>query len=1361
MRIQRIRGIYRGSCPNCGGSISSDRLEMGLPCDKCLPRLPDGSILKEDIFHILEKSGSLKNYRYVYELESEAREFIKFFEKTLGSPPWGAQRTWIKRLVRGDSFSIVAPTGTGKTTFGIVAALYLACVKKAKSYILVPTTTLVAQIVEKANTLAKNIGCTPIVVGFHSKMKRSERENALNMIMSGGFDILVSTIAFARRYADILSNYKFKFVLVDDVDAVLKSGRSIDAVLKIVGFSRDHLEKATKLLSLQREIARILESASEEEFREKSSIKSKLANIQNDIEAYKRELLEMRGKVAQVIFSSATGRPRGSRVRLFRALLGFEVGGRGDIGLRNIVDTYYKPTIGDINDIDGFTGEIVDLIKKLGSGTLVYVPMDMGVDVAEKIAKILEERGIKAKAYHAKTPFSVFEAFINGELDVLVGVANYYGALVRGIDLPERVKHAVFIGVPRFKFPVTVGEPHPANLMRLLSLLVDIDIEDVARQARGYLAEVRRIVKRYSPAYLQYLTEKILEGEIEGENRTLRVLIEAYKFLLNALSDKDVWDRLRDRSDIATIEYNGLKYILLPDISTYIQASGRTSRLYAGGITKGLSIVIVDNEKVFNGLKTKAKYIADIKWVELKRENGKYTCRDIDLDSLLDEIRRDRERVSSILRGVVKHIELVKSALLLVESPNKARTIASFFGQPTIRVFPGGLRAYEVALQNYILTIAASGGHVFELVSRTRDDDIQGELSEYKREDVFGVIVVTYNGKKHYIPVLSSIKRCLSCGYQYTDESEQCPRCGSKSIRDSRDIIEDIRRIAWEVDEVFIGTDPDTEGEKIGWDLALQIKPYNSNIYRVEFHEVTKDEILKAISSPRTLNEKLVEAQIVRRVEDRWIGFTLSPLLWCDFWFRYCDELQGMEKAGYRVPVRDLERCYRDKYNFNLSAGRVQTPILGWVVKRDSEKPKTIRVYDLTLNGEIILSLKESDISSELASILKGYAKKTKKREPVELEIIVDLESRREDTINPPPPYTTDTMIADASRYLNLGAPETMRLAQDLFEWGLITYHRTDSTRVSERGMQIAFEWLQERFRDNAEKLYKPRKWGEGGAHEAIRPVKPIDADTLQSLLEEGIIELPGRITRKHIMLYSLIFERFIASQMREAIVHYDNYNIYIVGVRVSEKRMVKIGVDNDIVSKGFTLVWSRGIQVQKQLAQGPINVRVNSRKAMRVYPYTQGSLVEEMKNRGIGRPSTYAKIVETLLKRKYIALLKKTKGYIVSTVRGRRVYKYLTMDLKDPESSLKVDYGDLKVYLERVPRLVSEDRTRDLERLMDEIERGEKEWSEVLDSIYSETRELSLPIRLISLEEFGVVPSVAKRFRECLEMAKSIFGTI
>ena len=1379
------RGVYRHACPNCGGPICEARLRRGLPCERCLPDAR--GLGPEEALEALRRAGRLgEGLARLAELEGEARGLLSFFEEAVGSPAWGAQRTWARRLVRGDSFSIIAPTGVGKTTFGLAAALYLACRRGERSYLVFPTTTLVVQAARRLEEMAGRTGCQARVLAIHSRMGVRARREAMERFRGGDYDVLVSTAAFMRKHAGELGRAGFRLVFADDVDAVLRSARSVDALLMAAGFTEEDVEAAGEVLRLQRQAAalrarlqrvrareerlaaeerrlewilRVTRSRerrreAEERLREvrrelevlrrdRRELEERLARIEESLSKLEERISRARRRAATVIVSSATGRPRGARVRLFRVLLGFEAGGRAAAGLRNVVDAYTRPR-------DGVYEEAVRITRELGDGVLVFVPIDHGVEGAERLAAMLREAGLEAEAYHAKKPLSILDRFAAGEIAVLVGVANYYGTLVRGLDLPARVKYAVFAGVPRHKFPADIGDPHPARLIRLMTVIASLD-HPVAEEARRHLAGLRRVLRRLSPAALQAVAERVAEGEAGPPGSAARVVAEAYHFLRRALEDEEVWRLLSEKTDVGVVVEGGRRYILVPDPATYIQASGRTSRLYAGGLTKGLSVVVVDDERVFRGLVERTRWMADVDWRPLE---------EVDLERLKEEIEEERRRVREILSGrAAPGRDLVKTALLVVESPNKARTIAGFFGQPSVRILPGGFRAYEVATGEYILTIAASGGHVYDLAV---DVDVEGadvppSLSRYEPEDYFGVLVAGDGGAgRSYVPVYTSIKRCLDCGFQFTRETGRCPRCGSRRIRDSRSVVEDLRRLAWEVDLVLIGTDPDTEGEKIGWDLAMLLKPYSRAIARLEFHEVTRRAIARALEALRDFDDRLVDAQIVRRVEDRWIGFTLSPLLWCDFWPHfYCPLIRevsaaslSLERARPVIRTTDEDKCARERYYYNLSAGRVQTPTLGWVVERTREAKRKVYRVVLEVDGATI-AFREDELEgpeAEKAEALRALRAAARRGEPVDVQVrVVDY---RWEARPPPPPYTTDTLLADANRLLGLGAPEAMRLAQDLFEWGLITYHRTDSVRVSDQGMEVARLWLEQKFGPDARELYKPRRWGEGGAHEAIRPTRPVDADALRLLVEEGALELAGELTPRHLRLYDMIFRRFMASQMREAEVAVATITVTLAPHEASVVLRDRLVGEGEGLRRGYRILWpyprvEEGLRslVEKAVRRAeeegaPVGeaavwaaARVREMRKVSWKPlYSQGEIVQLMKERGIGRPSTYAKIVETLLRRHYISVQRANgREIVVATKRGMAVYDYLTRHLRDASEDF---YGPLARYLRRVPDLVSEERTRKLEEAMTAIEEGVRDRPGVLDEIHGEIEGLARVVK-------------------------------
>ncbi|ASJ00256.1 reverse gyrase [Thermococcus gorgonarius] len=1218
-----MKAIYRGMCPNCEGRISDDRLVMKNPCKECLdePVHADSYFqLVSAVRNALKLRGTLKEWERIYQLESNTREIEELFNKATGFTFWSAQRTWVKRLLKGRSFSIIAPTGMGKSTFGAFMSLWHAKRGK-KSYIIVPTTPLVIQTVKKIEAMRERLGLNVKLAYYHGNLRKKEKEEMLALIDSGEYDILVTSAQWlARNFEDKLKGRHFDFIFVDDVDAFLKASKNIDRSLYLLGFNEETIQKAWEIVRLKKGMARYLNGNSEDKNEKLKELNEQIEKIQREIESYKRK-----NRIGVMIIASATGSARGDRIKLYRELLGFEVGS-GRSALRNVVDSYLKPTK-DVKE------HVADLLERIGRGGLIFVPIDQGLSYAEELVNYLRERGFKVELASSKNKKAV-ERFENGEAEYLVGVATYYGSIVRGLDLPHLIRYAVFTGVPKFRFSIDLERPTIYRALGLLSEVMDFLSDEDRRTAEKLYSRLRRLIRNIPQFELLKIEEALAEGlpiENEFHNHVLGVFRELVEFLRRVLHDKEVLKKLAEDPFVSLTEEEGKWFIEIPDVRTYIQATGRTSRLFAGGITKGLSVLLVDNEKVFNGLVRQMRWrFTEFKMVPFE---------ELDLDEVLRQIDEDREKVKLVMEGKIsaRVKDLVKSSLMIVESPNKARTIANFFGQPS-KTRIGDLVAYEVSIGNRMLTILASGGHMFDLVT---NEGYHGVLIE-KKDDIM-----------KFIPVYDTIKRCRDCGHQFVDWEKKgvCPRCGSTNVRDALENVVAMRELAQEVDEILIATDPDTEGEKIAWDIRNVLSPYTPNIKRTEFHEVTRPAILKAIEEARDVNENRVEAQIVRRIEDRWIGFELS---------------------------QELQRVFENR---NLSAGRVQTPVLGWIIERYKEFSESETYFlGLTLENGLQVTVEIGKDGQDV--------------EPPEYVTVeeVQLEERE---LNPSPPYTTDAMLKDASTFLKLSAPETMRLAQDLFEMGLITYHRTDSTHVSNTGIEIAKEYITQEI---GEEYFKPRPWGEEGTHEAIRPTRPIDTGRLMQLIRDGIIQLPRNLTRNHYRLYDMIFRKFMTSQMKSAKILYERAVIN-AGV---EKAEVEGYVE--IIEDGWTKLRSPPLRQIPRLEKGARLKVVEAKKwkAPKVSLYSQGDIIALMKERKIGRPSTYAKIVETLLRRGYVVETKGRKK-LVPTEKGIKVYHYLVSKYRD---------------------LVSEERTRELEEIMDRIEEGKEDYQEVLNGLYSEITE-------------------------------------
>ncbi len=1025
--------IYGELCPQCGGDLSWREIEKNF-CERKRKELS------------------------INRLSEEYEKFEAFFRKLMGSEPRALQRMWARRVLSHRSFAAIAPTGIGKTSFGIIMALYLASQGK-RSYLIFPTTLLVQEAAEKLTAWGGEH-----IIYYHGKMKKSERDEALERMRTGKFRILITTSAFLSRNFKYVASQGFDFVFVDDVDSLLKRSKNVEKVISIV----------------------------------------------------------LRGHGVLMV-STATG-TRGYNTRILREKLNFDVGNTQN-AVRNVVD------------IKAPKDAFLRILQEMGPGGLIFAP------TVEDAQKLMEKLSGHSAGLVISQDKEAYEKFKEGTLDYLVGVAVPYGSLIRGIDLPERIKYVVFYGMPSFR----IGAEDIDSLSDRLVLTVAYLLGD---EELRELANTRNIEKLRERIKFLFRNSRIVEGE---------------GFL-----------------------YREGK-IIFPDVRTYLQGSGRASRLYAGGITKGASFLL-DNEQNLRIFENRAS-LYDIEFRELS---------DVNLQKLREEIEEDRRRLRERGRGE----EVIRPVLFIVESPNKARHIAHFFGKPNIRIL-GNAIIYEVATHSNVLLIAPSLGHLVDLVTN---------------RGFHGVEV-----NEDFVPIYAPLRKCRNCNYQFT-EGDKCPICGSEDIYLAKEQIEILRTLAMECENVLIGTDPDIEGEKIAWDLKNLLAPFARHVGRAEFHEVTRKAILRAIERERDIDENLVKAQLVRRIEDRWIGFELSQILW---------------------------RRYGDK---NLSAGRAQTPVLGWIIERFDESKK--KRYEW---------------------FLKGTPVKVPWREDVWGEIRLVSQEKKEYAV---PPYTTDEILKDAHRILGTGARETMRILQNLFEKGLITYHRTDSTHVSDEGLKIAKRYLGDE--------YTGRRWGKEGAHECIRPTRPWDAQSLQRYVNEEII--PVKLENEELRVYDLIFRRFMASQSRGFI----TVSRYLV--KVNEER-IEFPLITDAGGTSYRL-YPHAVKVYAPLKEGEGKIEVEKR-VVSVSPYTQADVIRLMKERRIGRPSTYATILSKLFQRKYIA---EVKGALIPTTRGRTIYAYLTSH-----------YGEF----------ISEERTRRLEEKMDMVETGEKSYEEILRELYQEIKKI------------------------------------
>ncbi len=1126
-------------CPNCGGEIEDARLKKGLPCERCLPS-PSTSLCAE-----LERRGQLQKLAPYCQVEKALHRFKQTFEKALGQAPSSLQVSWAKRLFLGESFAIVAPTGTGKTTFGLLMLLLF----PGKTLALVPTRLLCDQMEERLLEITQRTGLSKRILAYHGRKREKEA------FFSGDYDILVATSAFMYKHVEDFVKAGFSLIFVDDVDAFLKNSRHVDTLFRLLGFSQEEIALALKPRKTPEDYEKLLQ-------------------IRNQPHR------------AQLIISSATLKPRGSRLLLFQNLLGFDLQ-RAVSTLRNVLDTYEEV------QPEKMLSRAVELLRILGPGGLVFLSEEFGRSEVERVTEYLRSRGIKAVSYLEAEPEKLRELLREGHCEAAVGLAHLANPLVRGLDLPEVLRYALFLGVPKHLFPLVLEES-PSRLHTLLSALLPLFEGEKHLTAVAYL--------RYLRNYLTLRPE-----DLSRYPRIQQRVREIREFLESKLQDPSFREKLQASEEVFLEEREGELWVVVGDAATYLQASGRVSRLSALGVLPGLAIVLSESPRALASLRHRLSFfLGEVpKFIPLA---------ELDLEA---EARKLSEARQGLREG--KRVEM-RNTLLVVESPHKARTIASFWGRPSQRKL-GRLTVYEIPVEDRLLMITASLGHVFNLS---------------RRRGIFGVY--TLNG--NYVPVFDTIKRCRPTGEELVDPEEVRERCPEGEVLDKGEILAALARLSFYADEVLIGSDPDAEGEKIAYDLFISLRPFQERILRLEFHEVTPRALREALGQPQEFHLPRVRAQLARRVADRWVGFTLSRYLWKIF-----------NRRG-------------------LSAGRVQTPVLGWVIERAREAARKKYRLSFRLGGRrFILELEDGRQARRIAQKIA--------------ELRYQLLETRERELPAPPPFTTDTVLEEAHHRLGLSSRDTMRLLQQLFESGLITYHRTDSTRVSETGrFQVARPYIAKTL---GEEYFHPRGWGEGGAHEAIRPTRPWDQTEIRSRIAHGLLSLEEE--RPSLRLYDLIFRRFMASQCRNPLIR--EAEILFTVEDFSWKETVPL----EIIRSGHERFWD-GPELFEP-TEGLQPEEVSLRTVAAVPLYTEGTLIQEMKRRGLGRPSTYAEIVSTLLSRGYIRALKG--GRLVPTHLGREVFEVLHRDF---------------------PHYVSEEFTRELENLMDAIEHGDQDWEVVCERL-------------------------------------------
>lgn len=511
---------------------------------------------------------------------------------------------------------------------------------------------------------------------------------------------------------------------------------------------------------------------------------------------------------------------------------------------------------------------------------------------------------------------------------------------------------------------------------------------------------------------------------------------------------------------------------------------------------------------------------------------------------------------------------------------------------------------------------------------------------------------------------------------------------------DKKKIVTDLKKLAAGAETVWLATDEDREGEAISWHLVNALELNVDEVKRIVFHEITKTAITNAINKPRHIDRNLVNAQTARRVLDRLVGYELSPLLW-------------------------------KKIKPALSAGRVQSVAVRLIVEREEE----IKGFESTSSFRITAKfyLKDSDqqviVSAELPIRYKTRGEAEEFLNTcIGADFTVSGIEKKPSKKSPAPPFTTSTLQQEASRKLGFPVAYTMRIAQQLYEAGFITYMRTDSVNLSNMAMGMAKETISKNWGEDYVKMRKFRTKSKGAqeAHEAIRPTY-INNETVSA-------DKPGK------KLYELIWKRTVASQMADAQIEKTN-----VTIDISTSKEIFMARGEVIVFDGFLKVYTEGTDEARQdengstlppLSQGdalvPEKILAAQRFTMHPLRYTEASLVKKMEELGIGRPSTYAPTISTIQKREYIK--KNDKPAI-----ERKFLQLILQDgrIKDNTGTEKVggdkskliptDLGSVvnSFLMQYFQDILDYNFTAGVEKEFDQIADGKKEWNEMLESFY------------------------------------------
>ncbi|HLD30929.1 MAG TPA: type I DNA topoisomerase [Patescibacteria group bacterium] len=505
--------------------------------------------------------------------------------------------------------------------------------------------------------------------------------------------------------------------------------------------------------------------------------------------------------------------------------------------------------------------------------------------------------------------------------------------------------------------------------------------------------------------------------------------------------------------------------------------------------------------------------------------------------------------------------------------------------------------------------------------------------------------------------------------------------------RKNQKIVTELKKFAGKAEYIYFASDEDREGEAISWHLAQILKPKKNQLKRIAFHEITEEAIFRAIENPREIDQNMVDAQQARRILDRLVGYEISPFLW-------------------------------KKITKGLSAGRVQSVAVRLIVEREEEIKKFVPEEYWDISGEFKKEKGEENITAKLNKINgetldKFYIKSKDGADKILKDLDGSLYSvknieKKETKRSPHPPFTTSTLQQEANRRLGFSAKQTMMLAQQLYEGvdlgsagsvGLITYMRTDSLNLAEKFLEEAKSFISKSFGKEyssaAPKKYTTKSKLAQEAHEAIRPTN----------VSNDPEKIKGYLNDNQYKLYNLIWRRAVASQMPEAVLTStaidiaaeknnlkDEYTFRANGLVVKFDGFLKVyGTNQETILPAFSLnemLQLIGLTPTQHFTEPPSR-------------YSDASLVKALEEYGIGRPSTYAPTISTIIERGY-----------VEKIENRR--------LKPTDIAFVVN----KVLEEHFPQIVDYQFTAKMENNLDEIAEGKKEWVPVISDFYGPFKE-------------------------------------